>query len=142
MEDKNFNKPESDKDTPVAQIPYIAYESAMARMERQIKRLWVALVVAIVAIFATNIAWLYYESNFETVSYCQDGEGLNNLNTGTHAVTAWADIQATENRGGRGYSMDDSRESMIEKLHEMLDDAPNEKIRNAIHRLINQLDED
>ena len=38
--------------------------------------------------------------------------------------------------------MDDSRESMIEKLHEMLDDAPNEKIRNAIHRLINQLDED
>lgn len=44
-------------------------------------------------------------------------------------------------RGGR-YSMDEAKESMVEKLHEMLDEAPNEKIKNAIHRLINQLDED
>ena len=55
-----------------------------------------------------------------------------------------SDNYSRENRGGRdysknGYSMDDSRESMIEKLHEMLDDTPNEKIRNAIHSLINQL---
>lgn len=46
-----------------------------------------------------------------------------------------------ENRMNR-YSMDEARESMAEKLHEMLDDAPNEKIKNAIHRIINQLDED
>ena len=93
MEEKIFNKPESDKNATVAQIPYIVHESAMARMERQIKRLWVALVVAIVAIFATNIAWLYYESNFETVSYCQDGEGLNNLNTGTQGDIYGAESQ-------------------------------------------------
>ena len=44
------------------------------------------------------------------------------------------------NRGSR-YSMDEAKDDMTEKLHEMLDDAPNDKIRNAIHRLINQIDE-
>lgn len=63
-------------------IPFFAHESAMARMERQIKRLWIALLIAIVALFASNIAWLYYESQFVTISYEQDGEGLNNINTG------------------------------------------------------------
>lgn len=45
-----------------------------------------------------------------------------------------------DNRGGM-YSMDEAKENITEKLHEMLDEAPNEKIRNAIHRLINQIDE-
>lgn len=45
-----------------------------------------------------------------------------------------------DNRGSM-YSMDEAKENITEKLHEMLDEAPNEKIRNAIHRLINQIDE-
>lgn len=64
-------------------VPYIVHEGIVARMERHIKRLWVALIVAIAVIAITNIAWLYYESQFETISYTQDGEGLNNINTGT-----------------------------------------------------------
>lgn len=39
-------------------IPYFAYESEMARSERHIKRLVVALIVAVAAIFASNAAWL------------------------------------------------------------------------------------
>lgn len=65
------------------EVPYIVHEGIVARMERQIKRLWIALIVAILVIVVTNIAWLYYESQFETISYTQDGEGLNNINTGT-----------------------------------------------------------
>lgn len=45
-----------------------------------------------------------------------------------------------DNRGSM-YSMDEAKENITEKLHEVLDEAPNEKIRNAIHRLINQIDE-
>jgi hypothetical protein len=63
-------------------VPYIVHEAAMARNERHVKRLVVALVVAIVLAFATNVGWLIYESQFETITYEQDGEGINNVNYG------------------------------------------------------------
>lgn len=40
-------------------IPFVAYESEMTRNERHIKRLIIALIVAIAAIFSSNAAWLY-----------------------------------------------------------------------------------
>ncbi len=61
-------------------VPYIVHETAMARNERNVKRLVVALIVAIVLAFATNVGWLIYESQFETITYEQDGEGINNVN--------------------------------------------------------------
>ena len=63
-------------------VPYIVHESSMARMERQIKRLWIALIVAVFLLFASNAGWLIYESQFETITYEQDGEGINNVNYG------------------------------------------------------------
>ena len=63
-------------------VPYIVHESSMARMERQIKRGWIALIVALVMLFGSNIGWLIYESQFETFYYEQDGEGINNVNLG------------------------------------------------------------
>lgn len=63
-------------------VPYIVHEASMARMERQIKRLWIAVIVAVCLLFASNAGWLIYESQFETF-YCeQDGEGINNVNIG------------------------------------------------------------
>ena len=63
-------------------VPYIVHESSMARMERQIKRLWIALIVCIAMIFACNAAWLVYESQYETFYYEQDGEGTNIIGDG------------------------------------------------------------
>ena len=63
-------------------VPYIVHETAMARNERTVKRLVVALIIAIVLAFATNVGWLIYESQFETITYEQDGEGINNVNYG------------------------------------------------------------
>lgn len=63
-------------------IPYIVHESSMVRMERQVKRLWIALLVVVVMLFASNVGWLVYESQFETFYYEQDGEGINNVNLG------------------------------------------------------------
>jgi hypothetical protein len=70
-----------DADAPES-VPYIVHESSMARMERQIKRLWIALIVVIAMLFASNVGWLIYESQFATISYEQDGEGINNVNIG------------------------------------------------------------
>ena len=48
-------------------VPYIVHESSMARMERQTKRLWIAVLLLIVMLVGTNGAWLWYNSQFETV---------------------------------------------------------------------------
>jgi hypothetical protein len=69
------------------QVPYIVYESAQVRSERHIKRLVIALVVSVILMFTSNALWLYawcqYDYTSEEVTYSQDGEGLNNINTGT-----------------------------------------------------------
>jgi hypothetical protein len=70
---KDANAPES--------VPYIVHESSMARMERQVKRGWIALIVAVCLLFASNAAWLYawmqYDYSSEEIVYQQDGEGTN-----------------------------------------------------------------
>ena len=67
-------------------VPYVVHESSMARMERQIKRLWIALIVCIALIFASNAGWLIYESQYETLEYSydyqQDGQGTNIIGDG------------------------------------------------------------
>jgi hypothetical protein len=49
------------------QIPYIAYESALARLDRLNRRLWIVVVLLIVLLVASNCGWLWYESQFEEV---------------------------------------------------------------------------
>ena len=46
-------------------IPYIAFEAEMARHERTIKRLLIALVVAIALLFVSNVAWLFFFNQFD-----------------------------------------------------------------------------
>lgn len=64
-------------------IPYIAYESALARNERTIKRLIISLVLSIVLMFASNAVWLWAFSQYEyvdettTTTVKQDGKGQN-----------------------------------------------------------------
>ena len=48
-------------------VPYIVHESSMARMERQIKRLWIAVIVLIFLLVGTNASWLWWSNQWETV---------------------------------------------------------------------------
>lgn len=48
-------------------ICQIAHEADMARMERTISRLWIALLVVILLLVITNSMWLWYESQYEDV---------------------------------------------------------------------------
>ena len=63
-------------------VPYIVHESAMARQERTNKRLWIVVIILIAALILSNGAWIYYESQWETVEtteITQDNEnGYNN----------------------------------------------------------------
>ena len=79
------------------EIPYIAFESEMARHERTEKRLLIAVVIAVALLFISNIAWLWFFNQFDisdtTVtldsqddginSYIKDGGEISNGTTGS-----------------------------------------------------------
>lgn len=48
-------------------VPYAAHEIAIATSERHSKRLWIVILVLIVALIASNLAWIIYNSQFEAV---------------------------------------------------------------------------
>ena len=53
-------------------VPYVAHESAMARSERHSKRLWIVILVLIVALLGTNLAWIIYENSFEDYAITEE----------------------------------------------------------------------
>ena len=71
------------KSTAPENVPYIVHESAMARNERNAKRLWITILTLIFLLVGSNCLWLYYEMSFEdvvtttTVEAEQDGAGIN-----------------------------------------------------------------
>ena len=46
-------------------VPYIAFEAEMARHERIIRRLLIALIVAVALLFISNVAWLVFFNQFD-----------------------------------------------------------------------------
>ena len=62
-------------------VPYIVHESDMTRLERTNKRLFISLLISIILLFLSNVAWLYvwnqYDYVSETTTYSQDGKGIN-----------------------------------------------------------------
>ena len=66
MEDKN--------------VPYIVYEGTIARFERTVKRLIIALIIAVILLFASNMAWLYEWSlyDYSDVTIDSDDGGVAN----------------------------------------------------------------
>lgn len=61
-------------------VPYIVHESAMARSERHIKRLVVSLIISIITLFAANVGWLLFFSQFDFESTEISSEGGGNAN--------------------------------------------------------------
>ena len=52
-----------------------------ARQERANRRLWIVCIILIIALVATNVAWIMYETQYKTevseIYACHDGEGVN-----------------------------------------------------------------
>ena len=82
-------------------VPYVVHESAMARAERVIKRQWIAIILLICMLFGAFGFFVWYESLYETISYEQDGEGINNVNIGE---------QGDLNNGSKGTLQEEKKE--------------------------------
>lgn len=48
-------------------VPFIVVEELETRHDRRERRLLIALVLVVVMMFASNLAWLYYYSQYEYV---------------------------------------------------------------------------
>ena len=52
----------------VSDVPYIVHEADMARMERILRRITFALIMAIVLLFSSNALWLYQWMQYDYVT--------------------------------------------------------------------------
>ena len=80
-------------------VPYIFHESAMARSERHIKRLWIALIVSIVMLFASSAiftyAWLQYDyASYEAIT--DDGGDANIIGNDGDIYNGYGEIEEAD----------------------------------------------
>lgn len=70
-------------------VPYIVYESEMARLERIIKRQFCLIIVALIFLVGTNLYWIWYEQQFidEVTVTQENGDGYNNYVDGNGSIT-------------------------------------------------------
>ncbi len=64
---------------------YLAYESSQARMERVNTKLWVVIILLIVALVGSNGAWIWYESQWKyvestTLTQEANSDGYSDIN--------------------------------------------------------------
>lgn len=55
----------------ILSVPYIVYESSVSRLERTIKRLFILIILLILCLVGTNVAWTIYNNEYETIRYDQ-----------------------------------------------------------------------
>ena len=63
-------------------VPYIVFESECARHERTVKRLLTALLISVLLIVGSNLAWLYVwnQYDFSSESYTLESDDSGNSN--------------------------------------------------------------
>ena len=129
-------------------VPYIVHEGAMARNERTVKRMIIALVASIALLFASNALWLYAWFSYDYVSsvtidgkegYSNDGYPMDANGSYSYGRgRVYANRDTNGRYSGDGYSRDGyswdgySRDSRVTRqdLHRMVEEAVNERMRN------------
>lgn len=83
------------RETP-ASVPYVVYRDAIDDNRWVVKKLVVALIVAIALLFVSNMAWLWYWNQFDytsevvTTTADSEGEGMAvNITGGNGGVTTY-----------------------------------------------------
>lgn len=69
-------------------VPYIVYESEMARLERIIKRQFVLIIASLIFLVGTNLYWIWYENQFidEVTVTQENSDGYNNYVDGNGSI--------------------------------------------------------
>lgn len=83
-------------------VPYIAFEGVLARAERTQRRLVIIIIITLVALFASNIAWILtlYGTTFESYEVDADGNSI--------AAYAGEDIKGDLYNGGENTNKKDN----------------------------------
>ena len=74
-------------------VPYAIYEQEQIRSNGIISKLWVIAIILIVALIATNLAWLIYEKQFEVVEET----------TTTSQTTEYVEVAQDNEEGDNNY---------------------------------------
>ena len=80
-------------------IPYFLHEGDMARMERANKRLWIVILVLIVALIGSNGAWIWYEAQFQVIEEKTEIEAEQETSDGGDNYVVGGDYGKTESKG-------------------------------------------
>lgn len=54
------------------------HDAYMSMAERTIRRLWIIIILLIILCATSNVAWVIYEDQFQTVD-CSDVEAMQNI---------------------------------------------------------------
>ena len=77
-------------------VPYIVYESEAARHERTVKRLLTALLITILLMVGTNMAWLYVWNQYDFTS---EEYTIENGDDGNALLGSGANVNGVINNG-------------------------------------------
>ena len=103
---------EQNKDTRPQDITFYTFEAVMAREERHIRRLIIALVIAIIGIVVCNMAWLYAWMQFDYVAEGESVETSVELDGSTGGNANYIGDRGIINNGtDQGYYPQDITES-------------------------------
>ena len=81
-------------ESEILMIPFHSHEMDMDRAERANKRLWIIIIVLIIALIGTNAGWLVYESQFTSEEITQEVDTGN----GVAVVSGTGDAVYGENK--------------------------------------------
>lgn len=85
-------------------VPYLAHEADMMRADMMHRRLLKIIVLLIIALVVTNIAWLivWQSYDFESYQVEQDGEGVNIIGSNNKEIYGGSESpDPSENEDGQ-----------------------------------------
>ena len=83
-------------------VPYIVHEGEMARMERVNGRLWVIVILLIIALLATNGAWIWWANQWETFEETTVTQDVNSDNGGNANLNGDVNIYGSGSTDSNG----------------------------------------
>ena len=88
MQEPNYNTDDNN-------IRFII-ESALAKLEKANVRLWIVVIILIVALVGTNAGWIYYENSFQDVVVTQEVDAESDGNSDLNINTVGGDYNGGE----------------------------------------------
>ena len=84
------------------------HDAYMSMAERTIRRLWIIIILLIILCATSNVAWVIYEDQFQTVD-CSDVDAMQNVKTDENGNVTINDGVTVENGTNSSTESDNSK---------------------------------